>query len=614
MSYSPISNRERGNVCGVAFQTSGGASFQDFSTSRCQIMARRSSSYSRRQQLQLSRPSSSSSFKTITTIRNLSTTDDTTNTPESFYAPSNEYPNFESIGIQSPILLERIQTLFSMEDTTTTTAAATSSRPSAVQSASYPIISSGKDVTIGAETGSGKTLAYLLPLLDDILLRKAKGGGLGYDYARAIILVPNKELANQVLRMAMHLCGGPESLLWSGGTSQSSYYTEEDEEAPPNSFGLRDAPPTSTTGPSSSNDIVRLGLFPGGLNLIQDYKPFRMTNLDPQNNPPLDLVVTTPASLGPLGLNPKNLDLFADVQTLVIDEADMLFDGGYIRALENVLLGFKRADRLVVSSSRSPVDDSTTTGEQGGENGEEEGAFSVRKTQHVLVAATLPDMGLKSVDAYVKKKFPYAENLTMGGMHNARHNGLRDPTVWIEDDRDDYGQVNKKRLESLLTLLQTQPDTSDIGTTNGLAGEKVMVFLNSVEDVDGSTNALRRAGINAVPFHAKIPLSDRTKHLNDFRSFVADTEGTTDIDPVVLVCTDLAARGLDVPGVTAVVQLQFAGNVVAHLHRMGRCGRAGNRDGRGIVFYGGAETELVEVVKEAEMQQEKMVGEGERCV
>jgi superfamily II DNA/RNA helicase len=56
--------------------------------------------------------------------------------------------------------------------------------------------------------------------------------------------------------------------------------------------------------------------------------------------------------------------------------------------------------------------------------------------------------------------------------------------------------------------------------------------------------------------------------------------------------------------------LQFAGNVVAHLHRMGRCGRAGKQTGRGIVFYGEKERELVEVVREAEEQQESMVLEG----
>jgi len=79
----------------------------------------------------------------------------------------------------------------------------------------------------------------------------------------------------------------------------------------------------------------------------------------------------------------------------------------------------------------------------------------------------------------------------------------------------------------------------------------------------------------------------------------------------ILVCTDLASRGLDVPGVTAVVQLQFAGNVVAHLHRMGRCGRAGNKNGKGIIFYGPMEKDLVEVVQEAETQQEKMKLKGD---
>jgi superfamily II DNA/RNA helicase len=68
----------------------------------------------------------------------------------------------------------------------------------------------------------------------------------------------------------------------------------------------------------------------------------------------------------------------------------------------------------------------------------------------------------------------------------------------------------------------------------------------------------------------------------------------------------LASRGLDVPGVTAVVQLQFAGNVVSHLHRTGRCGRAGQRTGRGIVFFSEQEADLVAVLKDAEEQQERM--------
>ena len=67
-----------------------------------------------------------------------------------------------------------------------------------------------------------------------------------------------------------------------------------------------------------------------------------------------------------------------------------------------------------------------------------------------------------------------------------------------------------------------------------------------------------RAGIRAVPYHAKIPLSDRTENLDRFRRYSPEEDNNDSV--AVLVCTDLASRGLDVPGVTAIVQLQFAGN------------------------------------------------------
>jgi len=52
----------------------------------------------------------------------------------------------------------------------------------------------------------------------------------------------------------------------------------------------------------------------------------------------------------------------------------------------------------------------------------------------------------------------------------------------------------------------------------------------------------------------------------------------------VLVCTDLAARGLDISGVGHVVQFEFATNVVGHLHRLGRTARAGS-SGRATHFF-----------------------------
>lgn len=455
---------------------------------------------------------------------------------------------FESIGVSSPILLSRITHMDYLD------------RPSAVQAAAYKAIAEGGNVTVGAETGSGKTLAYLLPLLDDILKRKQEAGDhVGYDYARAIILVPNKELVQQVVRMAVPLCGGHDALAYGGSGGQVSM----------------SLPRSSTTNDLDKimhdKTMVRLAIMPGGLKSPMDFQPFRQSIGLGGSRPPVDIVISTPAAIGPLALSPKHIDMFADISTLVIDEADMLLDGGYIRQLENALMGFRRADRL----------DSEL----------------VVKTQHVFVAATLPDMGLRSVDAYLLKKFPNATRVTMAGMHKARHYGLRDHTVWIEED------VNKERMARLVEMLQTPRDEG------GLQNEKVMVFLNSADDVDGAHGALCRAGIQAVPYHAKIALSDRAENLDRFRRYSPEEDNNDSV--AVLVCTDLASRGLDVPGVTAIVQLQFAGNVVAHLHRMGRCGRAGNCNGRGIVFYGQNERELVEVVRDAEMQQERMMLEGD---
>ena len=338
--------------------------------------------------------------------------------------------------------------------------------------------------------------------------------------------------------MAIGLTGGKSSIVSSGSMSLDKTMKEYESSIPP------------------ADQVVRLAVLPGGLYSPRDFEPFRKAP------PPVDLLISTPASVGPLGLSPRNMDLFTDIPTVVVDEADMLLDGGYIRQLENVFMGFRRADRT--DKSAPP-------------------------TQHVFVAATLPDYGLRSVDAYLRKKFPHSERVTLDGMHNARHSGLQEATTWIEEES------KKERMIQLVSMLGED--------------EKVMVFLNTVGEVEAATQALLRNGKTALAYHAKIPLDERPSILDRFRRYQPDSSALTDEEDTVpiLVCTDLASRGLDIPGVTTVVQLQFSTNVVAHLHRMGRCGRAGRKTGRGIVFYGQQERELVEAVRAAEDQQNKMV-------
>lgn len=540
---------------------------------------------------------------------------------DNYYDPSifdDTVTDFASLGIKSKVLLQRLhqQQLY---------------RPTKVQIASYPVIAASftsttdandnepsenftptdssqqpspqhTDVTIACETGSGKTLAYLLPLIDDILQRKsaamsrmpstdgstdnidASKMDVGYDYARAIILVPNKELVQQVVRMAAPLSGGARhSVIYGGHTlPDPSIFDNHDDTNMNNNHSKK----TDDVVPLPQ-DIVRIAIMPGGLGEPLDFLPFRKTvALGGGTQPPIDLLISTPASIGPLALSPKHIAFFADIETIVVDEADMLLDGGYIRALENVLMGFKRADRLDVVKFGD-----------------------VPKTQHVFVAATLPNYGLRSVDAYLSRKFPNSKRIELDSLHMARHSGLVQPTVWMEMES------KKDRMMKLVELFQSTSDDN----TDSLRNEKVMVFLNSVADCEASCEALQRAGIHCAPYHAQIPLSDRTAILDRFRRYNVndidnDTVSHDDASPVpVLVCTDLASRGLDVPGVSVVVQLQFCGNVVGHLHRMGRCGRGGNQRhyGRGYVFYGMKERALVETVKAAELEQEQMVLPGD---
>ena len=371
----------------------------------------------------------------------------TTSNENQFYADEATYPSFSSIGIKSQILLDRIEEKLHL------------SRPSAVQAAAYAPILSGKDVIVGAETGSGKTLAYLMPLVDDVLQKKQQAMSnddefvSDYDYCRAVILVPNKELANQVLRMAIDLCGDRREtcVVWDG--TNRSPLAEDDSV-------IRGADP----------NVVRLAILPGGLEEPGSFKPFRDSIGLEGSNAPVDLLICTPAALGAFGASPKNIDLFADVQTLIIDEADMLLDGGYLRQLENVLMGFRRADKLNRASFASQEEDD-----------DEGDFFTARKTQHVFIGATLPDFGLKSVDAYIAKKFPHAQRVNMPGLHNARHYGLRDHTIWLEQPAENN---NRERLEQLVDFLKSEEEY-------GLSEEKIMVFLNTVEDVDGVTNGLR---------------------------------------------------------------------------------------------------------------------------
>jgi ATP-dependent RNA helicase RhlE len=156
------------------------------------------------------------------------------------------------------------------------------SAPTPVQAQAIPLVLAGRDVLASAETGSGKTVAFCLPLLQ-ALAQTAPAASGRQRRARALILVPTRELAVQIgevaRQLARHEAAALKVTVVFGGVSIN-----------PQMMGLR-----------------------GGA----------------------DLVVATPGRL--LDLIDHNALELSAVQTLVLDEADRLLDLGFEQELQRIL-------------------------------------------------------------------------------------------------------------------------------------------------------------------------------------------------------------------------------------------------------------------------------------
>ena len=92
-----------------------------------------------------------------------------------------------------------------------------------------------------------------------------------------------------------------------------------------------------------------------------------------------------------------------------------------------------------------------------------------------------------------------------------------------------------------------------------------IIFCNRKMDVDVVAKSLKQHGFNASPIHGDLDQSVRTKTLDGFR------DGTV----TLLVASDVAARGLDIPAVSHVFNFDVPSHPEDYIHRIGRTGRAG---------------------------------------
>jgi len=489
-------------------------------------------------------------------------------------------------------------------------AAAGITAPSRIQALALPYLAEPRSgltedgnpyphMVLGAETGSGKTLAYLIPILHRFVTQSDPERDASYPFA--VVLVANKELAVQAEKMAKDVV---QHLKLPDGKELRVGSLTNAEEDWPYSKTFRPAP---------------------------------------------DVLITLPIHLARYDRGDALLDVLEASRILVLDEADLLLDAHHLKQVDRVLTAVKRVNRKL-NPRFAPVKHAYRNPKPAEDTGEQ-------TVQVVLAAATLPSRGLKSIDADINKRF--REGIVRVGLASTRASAPMDAEgtaapapradgmnkykatyihehhplitqrwVWVGRSDEDGDMVGVEiRTAVLLALLQgTSPDentkrnlcdpktlvrslqafdpayeVSDaadildtIGCLNaesapdaaGFECLQTLVFVNTVGAATLVEGVLERAGVKVAGYHKNIRFDERLENLEKFREGEAQ----------VMICTDLASRGLDLPNVQQVVELEFALNVVNHLHRQGRAARAG-REGMAYSLYDVTSQDLVHSIK-----------------
>jgi len=113
-----------------------------------------------------------------------------------------------------------------------------------------------------------------------------------------------------------------------------------------------------------------------------------------------------------------------------------------------------------------------------------------------------------------------------------------------------------------------------------------IVFCNRKRDVDVVAKSLKKHGFNAAPIHGDLDQSVRTRTLDAFRSGEIQ----------LLVASDVAARGLDIPAVSHVFNFDVPFHADDYVHRIGRTGRAG-RSGHAYMLATSRDSKQVDAIE-----------------
>jgi ATP-dependent RNA helicase DDX51/DBP6 len=406
-----------------------------------------------------------------------------------------------------------------------------------VQTALIPLLLAGPnrysgDICVSAPTGSGKTLAYLLPLVQ-ILKTKL------VTRLRAIIVVPTRELVSQARKEAETVAAGTGVRVGVafGGKSlkeEQVLLVGQDQRYDPDEYKRMEEVARSRfeTGFDEDDSLVSdlNSLLPG--HVYEQYSK-------------VDILICTPGRLvehinSTVGFSLQHLEY------LIVDEADRLLDDSFQEWVSVVLstiqqsIGKSARERLLATSNV---------------------LVGTRKVQKVILSATMTRDLAKLASLQLRQ--PILVGLEPdhkdGDAMDIDEVGHIELPLTLQEKAASVGDGSDKPLY-LLQLLENllQNETK----------AKILVFTNTTEDamrLEYLMSTLQPTLANQLGTLTKTTSKSGRKALSSF------TSGKKN----VLIATDRASRGLDVPDLNTVISYDMPKDLTTYIHRAGRTARAG---------------------------------------
>lgn len=267
-----------------------------------------------------------------------------------------------------------------------------------------------------------------------------------------------------------------------------------------------------------------------------------------------DIVVATPGRLWEIVEGSEEiLDKLRALQTLVIDEADRLLSQGH----------FKELDLVLTALDRKEVNEEGKTIKDGNRKGRQTLVFSAtfaRELQQRLAKQSKTYQNAAKGDsmAYLLKKLNFRNqprfidiNPTAPMAENLKEALLEIPTG---TEKDLY-------LYATLLLHRPFPQT------------RTLVFVNSISAVRRLVPFLKYLNLEALALHSQMEQKARLRAIERF-SGLKQVSTQQKAPASILVATDVAARGLDIPDVHTVVHYHVPRTADSYIHRSGRTARA----------------------------------------